>query len=364
MAYIIYNANGGTGAPARQVASGIATISMTKPTKTVNSGSSSITYDGNGGTASKTSDFGYLTTSYSFLGWDTSSSATSVKYKPGATITVTGQDITLYAVWTTSGQTTWPTFTAPTAARNSSTGTYTAYFDATTNRGSCATDSLDASYTVSYSCNGWYTSTNGGVRWAIAGETYTPKTSGTAKLYAYWGSSYAYGTITLPTATKSNTYTYRTVTINANGGSSSVTSRSSSCATRYTFNGWYTAASGGTKIGNAGASFTLSYSRTLFAQFTSAVGSYGSVTLPTASQCTRSGYKLLGFSKSSTATTATYAPGTYYTPSATETLYAVWEPEGLIRIGNATYTPNAYYNGKWTQVIPYAHVNGQWKQGG
>jgi hypothetical protein len=48
--------------------------------------------------------------------------------------------------------------------------------------------------------------------------------------------------------------------------------------------------------------------------------------MPTATQCTRSGYKLLGFSTSNTATTATYAPGASYTPTATTTtLYAVWE---------------------------------------
>ena len=364
MAYITYHANGGTGAPARQLVTGIsATISTTRPTKTLSGSAVNIAYNGNGGTPSKTGDSGYLTQTYSFLGWSTSYSATSAQYQPGATITVT-RDITLYAVWSSPSPATLPTFTAPTVTRSSDTGEYVATFDAASNGGSCATTKLSASYTKTYSCNGWYTATSGGTRWAFAGSTYTPKTSGTITLYAQWGSSFTYGTITLPTATKSNTYTYRTVTINANGGSSSVTSRSSSCATRYTFSGWYTAASGGSKIGNANASFSLTTTRTLYAQFTTTVDSYTSVVLPTASQCTRSGYKLLGFSKSSTATAATYAPGASYTPSATETLYAVWEPEGLIRIGNKIYSPYVYYNGKWTQVIPYVYTNSQWKQGG
>ena len=71
---ITYNANGGTGAPAAQsykVSDG-AKISSTKPTRQY----------------------------YSFLGWNTSSTATSAdpKYNPGAAIT-TGENITLYAVW-------------------------------------------------------------------------------------------------------------------------------------------------------------------------------------------------------------------------------------------------------------------------
>ena len=35
----------------------------------------------------------------------------------------------------------------------------------------------------------------------------------------------------------------------------------------YTFNGWYTAASGGTKAGNAGASYTPTKATTLYAQW-------------------------------------------------------------------------------------------------
>ena len=51
------------------------------------------------------------------------------------------------------------------------------------------------------------------------------------------------------------------------------------------------------------------------------------VTVPTATECTRPGYTLLGFSTSANATTATYAPGTSTGSSITSatTLYAVWE---------------------------------------
>lgn len=47
--------------------------------------------------------------------------------------------------------------------------------------------------------------------------------------------------------------------------------------------------------------------------------------MPTTSQCTRTGYTLLGWSASSTATSATWSPGASYTPDTTKTIYAVWK---------------------------------------
>ena len=51
------------------------------------------------------------------------------------------------------------------------------------------------------------------------------------------------------------------------------------------------------------------------------------VTVPTATECTRAGYKLLGFSARKDAITATYKPGDSTGSSITSktTLYAVWE---------------------------------------
>ncbi len=67
---ITYNANGGSGAPATQTGAANYTISSTKPTKT----------------------------GYTFLGWSLSSTATSVSYVAGDKITLSA-DTTLYAVW-------------------------------------------------------------------------------------------------------------------------------------------------------------------------------------------------------------------------------------------------------------------------
>lgn len=69
---ISYNANGGSGAPAAQtkIYGQTLTLSSTKPTRT----------------------------NYNFLGWSTSSSATSAQYAAGGTFT-TNANVTLYAVW-------------------------------------------------------------------------------------------------------------------------------------------------------------------------------------------------------------------------------------------------------------------------
>ena len=125
--------------------------------------------------------------------------------------------------------------------------------------------------------------------------------------------------------TKASTTSSCTITINANSGSSTVTSRTSNRTTTYSFSSWNTNSGGTGTSYAAGATYTGNAALALYAIYTSSTGSYGAVTLPTTSECTRSGYDLLGFSTSSTATTATYSPGASYTPTGNVTLYAVWK---------------------------------------
>ena len=104
--------------------------------------------------------------------------------------------------------------------------------------------------------NGWYTAASGGNKVGNANATYVPTEPTT--LYAQW--------------------TAYTVTYDANGGSVSPTSDSAGSngtvtlatptRTGYDFNGWYTAASGGTKVGIGGASYTPTADITLYAQWT------------------------------------------------------------------------------------------------
>ena len=80
----------------------------------------------------------------------------------------------------------------------------------------------------------------------------------------------------------------------------------------------------------------------------------GSVTLPTAAQCTRTNYTLLGFDSNSNATSPTYTPGQTYTPSSSTILYAIWEKnQAKIYIKDS--------NNNWIQgYVYYKDNNNEW----
>ena len=150
---LAYNANGGSGAPSNQTGSNTGTspyytftVSSTVPTRT----------------------------GYTFLGWSTSSSATSASYTGGGSITVTSSGTTtLYAVWKVN--------------------TYTVSYNA--NGGSGAPSAQTKTYNVSltlsatvptrsgYIFQGWATSSTGAVAYQPSGS-YTANAAVT--LYAIW----------------------------------------------------------------------------------------------------------------------------------------------------------------------------------
>ena len=202
------------------------------------------------------------------------------------------------------------------------------------NGGTPSKTSASATNTPSYTFSKWNTKADASGTSYNAGGSYTANASAT--LYAQYSSSTTKGSVTTATAARGNGSASRTVTINANGGSNTVTSRTSTATITYACSGWYTAASGGSKRASAGAAYTPTATETVFAQWTETTGAYSAVTLPTAEQCTRAGFSLLGFATGSTATTAAYAPGASYTPSANVTLYAVWKADGLVYIDNGT----------------------------
>ena len=138
---------------------------------------------------------------------------------------------------------------------------------------------------------------------------------------------------TTPTAFKNSTTTSRTVSFNANGGTSTKTSQSSSATVTYSSNGWYTSSSGGAWRADNGKAYVPTQSERLYAQWKASTGSYSSITFPSTTQCTRTGYTLLGFSTSQSATAATYNPGASAVVSGT--WYAVWTPN--------SYTYNITY---------------------
>lgn len=303
-----------------------------------------VTFNANGGnTPSKSSATATDTYKYSFAGWK--SSATGTTWSAGATNFSENNTTTLNAQWSSS--TTRGAITTATCSKNNGTSTRTVTFNA--NGGSCSTASLNSTATVTYTMNGWYTATSGGTKRASNGGSYTP--SATETVYAQWGSSTGtFSQVTLPSATKSNTAaTARTVTLNANGGSCSTSTLSSTASVSYSLKGWYTATSGGTLRGAAGAKYTPSAAETLYAQWNSSTGSYSQVTLPSASKANTTSTRAVTFnatknggscstaSINSTATvtythtgwftsasggTSRGAAGAKYTPSSSETIYA------------------------------------------
>lgn len=254
---LTYDANGGSGAPAAQSVAADAspcqlTVSSTEPTRT----------------------------DYIFEGWSTSSSAVSPDgaWDPGDTHAMTG-DVTLYAVWThCSG----PSITVEAGMTGQ---TYTVGDVATT---MTVTAAAGNGGTLHYHWCQYNVGQNPETQSidAVGGtdaNTYTPSTASAHEGQIFYcvvseegcsttvKSAYS-GAITVNAAP-----TLYTVTYNVNGGGSvdptSATQASVGASltlptptwSGYTFEGWYNA---GTKIGNAGASYTPTANITLYAHWT------------------------------------------------------------------------------------------------
>lgn len=163
----------------------------------------------------------------------------------------------------------------------------------------------------------------------------------------------------------STTATGSKITFDANGGTTTKASQTATDTVKYTFSKWNTAANGSGTSYSSGGSYTANASVTLYAQYTSST-TKGEVTLPTLEQCSRAGYKLLGFATSASATEAEYAPGASYTANADITLYAVWEAQGLVYIDDGTgFEPYQVWvdNGSsWEQYAPFVDNGTTWEE--
>lgn len=153
---IKYNANGGTGAPGNQTKwkDQTLTLSSTKPTRT-----------------------GYL-----FLGWSTSSTATSATYTAGANYTANA-GATLYAVWKANTYTVTYNANGGTGAPATQTKTY----------GTTLTLSSIKPTRTNYTFKGWATSASATTAAYSAGASYT--TNAAITLYAVWELAYTKPTI-------------------------------------------------------------------------------------------------------------------------------------------------------------------------
>ena len=175
---IIYNANGGNGAPANQTGIGVLNLSNTKPTRE----------------------------GFSFLGWSETSLSTTAQYQPGANYNLTG-NITLYAIWKYNG--------GPVSIN------YVLSYNANGGNGAPANQTGKGNIAISYSAPtrsgysflGWATSSSAVSAQYQPGSTINLNRNIT--LYAVWQKNntpindISKVTISAPTGTKSVNWRYR-----------------------------------------------------------------------------------------------------------------------------------------------------------
>lgn len=311
---------------------------------------------------------------YKFLGWAESSTATTAEYQCGEAYHMSAADPekTLYAVW---------------QKLNNFTLSYETYLDADMPAVQSIGNIEESGYTFTipdikpvyagYEFLGWSLSESAsipdhGTADYRPGDKITVSTENTV-LYAVWHLS---------------VYTY-TLTYDANGGSNppvdeSAEDASTSYAFRvsdqepvrsgYRFLGWADNAAGEGTIYKAGDLYDVpngSYGGILYAvwqrlyNYTLNYSANNGTGAPTAQSVsnvttdtykftipstkpTRSGYQFLGWSTSSTATTASYQPGGTYTASkSSTTLYAVWKLTCTHAV-SYTYNGNGTHSGSCT----------------
>lgn len=334
-----------------------------------------LTYDGNGYSSYSSKVENVVTTTiktnmpnrfgYTFLGWSTNSSATSATYTPGSTISLSS-NTTLYAVWKSAQSVSTGNSNTVNIAfaeqawyykfTPSSSGEYT--FE--------STGSIDSKVTIykadvteigsdddsGESSNFKKTlSLTSGTTYYIKAFAYSSKTgtysfkvtkntpaSYTVSFNANGGSVSPTSVIvtagnsaTLPTPAKKYTLSY-----NANNGSGAPSSQSVSVSCK----GWSTSNTASSASYSCGSSYKPTTNITLYAVWYS----NGSATI-SSTKPTRSGYTFLGWSTSSSASSASYSSGSSISISSNTTLYAVWKKNPT-----TSYTVN--YNANGGSVSP------------
>ena len=292
-----------------------------------------VTYKSNGGDCSTTSQTYAGTaltlpnatrTGYTFNGWYTAASGGEMVGNAGESYTPTAH-ITLYAQWTAKTYTVTLNATGGTLPSGISSE-FSVIFDSKYP----ALPTEENMIRENYKFIGWYTAASGGTK--ITGDATTVSTANDHTLYAQWAE------LSQITVTYDYGYNDKVGTANCQPGDSIELPNDTRAG--YTFNGWYTAASGGTKIGDAGTPYKPTENVTLYAQWTriqytvtynanggevspasETVYAGDSVTLPTP---TRTGYDFTGWYTAASGGTKIDDAGAPYTPTANITLYAQW----------------------------------------
>ena len=271
-------------------------------------------------------------TGYSFAGWYTAASGGTKVGAGGASYTPTAS-ITLYAHWTAN---TYAVKYAPNGGKTTPAQQTKTYGVALTLAAAISHDpTTPTSYKVTFNYNG-------------SGQAATSATANVTRTWAFSKWKASDGTpYDAKGSYKANAATTMTAQWTTTDATAQVTLPTPNARTGYTFAGWYTAASGGTSKGAAGAKYTPTAATTLYAHWTpitrtvsfnanggtgapsSQTKTYDQALTLSGTKPTRIGHTFLGWSTSSTATAATWgAGGTFSTNiTANTTLYAVWKSD-------------------------------------
>ena len=215
-------------------------------------GSGNTTLEANYSDKSNTTTLSTVSKTGHTCKWNTKSDGSGTSYNSGYDGYSTNSNVTLYAICRAN---TYKVTLNNQSATSAGTSTVNATYGKNIPNITVPTKTYKVTFihdsnkteekSVSYTFGGYYTSTNGGGTQYIntngSGNKAYDLTKDTT-LYAKWTSN----SMTLPTSTK----------------------------TGYTLSGWYTAKSGGTKVGNGGSSYTPTSNITLYAQWTEKPTSY------------------------------------------------------------------------------------------
>jgi uncharacterized repeat protein (TIGR02543 family) len=265
---------------------------------------------------------------FTFVDWNSDSNGEGVSYGDGSVYAFT-VPIDLYAIWTP----------IPTATLSFESGGGTGTVGPISSHAGESTTLPSDTGIVNpgYTFIGWNTAADGSGTEYLAGGTYV--FTGNQTLYAQWSP---------------DTYT---VTYSYDGGVVSVTSAGYVVGTAAvvlptptfagnSFDGWFTAATGGTLIGVGGATFVPTESTQVFAQWTTvaidtftfdANGGTGTIapysgengdstTLPTIDGITNTGFAFSGWNTEADGSGTQYAEGVTLTLASSQTFYAQWTP--------------------------------------
>ena len=309
-------------------------------------------------------------TGYTFKGWNTNSSATAASHQPGGTVTG-NKDVTFYAVWSVNSY-----------QYNIGTATGVNTSGSTTNgkKNYDSTITLKANVAAGYAWNKWSSNNTSLVADQTTQNTTFAMPAGAVKMTpVVTKNSYQFniGTATgvnTSGSTTNGTYQHgNTIQLNATVSTGYSWSKWSSNNTSLvaditTKNTTFAMPIGNVKITPVvtANTYTVSFnavggSVSPASKTVTYASTYGTLPDPT-----KEGYAFLGWYTSSSGGTKITSTTTV-TITQSQTLYAHWDPLGLVRVYNGSGWPLAIpyiYNGTgWQQAMGHVYNNGGWSIG-